>query len=170
MAGFDVDEVRAVARALREAPTDLKRQIRQGVRGSLRQSWETEIRQGVGTASRPSQANAVIAGPSRVNTTDREIRVEVTSTRKATRGGLVPAQHGRAVEFGSTGAKTSTYMSRRGSKRFQVKDRHTSRQLTPRRQRGSVFFPAAEEMLPRAVSFWMQTVRKTVGDALDMRR
>lgn len=170
MDGFDVSEVRAVARALRDAPTDLKRHIRQGVRTELRRSWEAEIREGIGTASRPGQANAVIARPSRVNTTDREIRVEVTSTRRATSGGLVPAEHGRAVEFGSTGAKQSTYQSRRGAKRFTVHNRHTTRQLMPRRAKGQVFFPAAKVMLPRAVSFWMQVVRKTTGDALDTRR
>lgn len=163
-------QLRAVGRLVAAAPTDLRRNIRQYTRSELRPAWAGEIRERIGTAPNPRRANAVIAKPSRVNVTDRQIVAEVTSTRKATRGGLVPAAHGRAVEFGSNGQRTGSYTSRRNGKSYRITNRHTNRQLLPRRARGSVFFPAAEEMIPRAISLWMQTTKRTIGDALEGRR
>jgi len=94
-------------------------------------------------------------------------QVIAASSRRRMAGGLIPAEQFHIREFGGTRDALTTY-SRRGRRggTHQV-TRHTARQLPPRYRKGRVVWPAFAEFAPRAVSLWVQTVVRTVMDAVD---
>lgn len=155
----------ATVRAIAAAPTAIRREIRQRTNAVIRPAWEAEIREAAGSSPQPLLASRVISGPSRVAASDRQLRASVTARRKATSGGLIPAEHGRAVEFGSNGTRTKSYSSQRKGRVYKITNRKTTQQLQPRRQRGSVFYKAGNDMIPRALSMWAQTTVRTILDA-----
>lgn len=164
-------ELQATLYAIKSAPTEIRKQIRQQTRSMARPEWTDAIKTHARTAPHPLLAERTIARTAKITVSDQQVRVRAAGTRrKVTSGGLIPLEYGRAVEFGSGGHKTRTYQSKRKGRTFTVRNRHVNRQLTPRRQRGTTFWPAANDMQPRLLALWVQTTVRTILDALDGKR
>ena len=89
------------------------------------------------------------------------------SSRRALRGGLVPADQWHAVEFGADREKVTTYQRRSPKGNLHRVSRHTARQLPPRRRAGWVAYPALAEFLPRALRLWSQLIVRKYAEAAE---
>jgi hypothetical protein len=106
----------------------------------------------------------VIASTTTAKASDQNIRVESAAQGRTLSGGLQPSRYYGPVEFGA-GQKKSTYWRRnRGGGGRHPVTRNTHAQFRGPRRKGYVFYPAAEEMIPRLASLWVQTVVKMTGD------
>lgn len=156
-------ELTATVLAIHSAPKEIRKNIRQYTKSEIVLPWTSEITKRAGRSPRPHEAVRAIAATSRVQVSDRAVRVTAGASKRAVlSGGLIPFQDARKIEFGSMGQKVTTY-NRKGHK----VTRHTDRQLRPLTRKGSVFYPAAGEMQPRLLALWVQTTVRTILDALD---
>ncbi len=153
-------------RAVVAAPKEIRSQIRSRVT-ELRPAWRAAVSDEVGNSPHPKWASRLIAAPTRVQVSDNRIRTHVSASRPALSGGMNPRDNARQVEFGSNGNKRKSYTSRRQGTTYRIDSRRVNAQLAPRRARGATFFEAGREMIPRAYSFWAQTVFRTIAEALE---
>lgn len=166
-------DLKATVLAIKTFDTDLRKQIRQHTRTVAMPVWNRALAENLSHNAEPVMRSRVLVQTARITVSDQSIKVSsATQKRSGLSGGLSPARYGAAVEFGANQSKTRsyTYRNRRGT-RIIVRNRHTARQMPPRRARGTIFWPALnDELVPRLLSLWMQTALRTMGDALDGKR
>lgn len=135
-------EIRSTIRAIRTLDRDLRRELRGRVRKLATQDWK----QAMANEASTELEHRVLVNTARVSVSDQNVRVRSAgSSRPAASGGIVPREHGRGVEFGSS----------------------RTRSLRARRRQGYVFFPAAAEMVPQLLALWVQTTVRTIAEALE---
>lgn len=154
--------LRTVVTAMKALPTENRREIRTQSRLVIVPEW----RKAVYNAAASDLERRVIAANARAAVSDRNVTLRAGGSRRALSGGLIPAVHNRAVEFGGGRDRLRTYAthSRRG-KAYQV-TRHTQRQLPPFRRQGYVFYQAVAEMTPRIAALWAQTWARGIYEAM----
>ncbi len=153
-----VREAEAAALALRTVDRDVKTQTTRALRAALPDIWSPA---NVARHARTRADRAVFNGTS----------VAASATRITLGAGAAPTiapgvDLARAYEFGDPRKTVETYQRRSrkgGSHRVR---RHTQNQLPPPVRRGRVVHPAAAEAVPRVVSLYVQTVIRTIYDAL----
>lgn len=157
-----VREARLAATALRAVDPELRRQINASTRGLVNPVWRAEV----ADRSRRRADVAVLGRGARVATGARAALVGASS-RRALRGGLVPAVSWAGHEFGASqrGART-TYRRRSPNGGTHTVTRRTKAQLPPRNRGGRVLYPAVKAVLPRVASLWSQTAVRLTFEAL----
>lgn len=160
----DDDRLQAAVLALKAADRDIRLAISQATRDQVGPLWAQAVQ--VNARTRTDQA--VLARSARIKAGNPPQATAGTSTRRL-KGGLVPAEHWAAFEFGGTYSKQTTYRraSRKGGTHSVT--RHTQRQLPPRKATGRVALPAFAEIAPRAVSMWVGIIVKAYSQALEGR-
>ncbi len=158
--------LRQVIAGMKRLPRENQSQIRTQSRRVIVPEWRAAVtREAASDLERQT-----IAKTARVAVAARGVTLRAASSRRALRGGLIPNQENRAVEFGGGRSKKETYTatSSRGRK-FKV-TRRTQRQLPPFRRQGYVFYPAVAKMTPRIAALWAQTWARGIHEALEGRR
>lgn len=157
-------DIQAVILALDIAHNDVAKTVRRYSQSII----APEFKKAVTEHATTPQEFRVIAGTAGAQVSDRGVVLRAAMGAKKLSGGLV-YDEARGIEFGGHQARTQNYKSRRGSKTFQVKGRHTQRQFRPINSEGYVFYPAARVMIPRVRSLWVQTVLRMFRDAFEER-
>lgn len=151
------DELRNVVRAINQSDREVQRAIRTFTKAELTRPWLEAINQEASTAVE----RRVISATATVAVSNQNIRIQSAAKGRKLSGGLQPKVDYAPVEFGSGRHKT-TY-SRKG----HWVTRTTGTQFKQPNRKGYVFYPAAERMIPRLASLWVQTVVKTFADIFD---
>ena len=155
--------MRTIITAWSQLPRENKKQIRTQTKNVIAPEW----RKAVEAEAASDLERRVIAANARIAVSDRNVTLRAGGSRRALTGGLIPAVHNRAVEFGANRQRTRTYTgkSRRG-RAYQL-TRHTQRQLPPFRRQGYVFYPAVAKMTPRIAALWMQTWARGIHEVME---
>lgn len=164
-------DLQATVLAIKRVDTDLRKQIRQQTREAALPIFQRAMAENAAAAPDTLTRTRVLVQTARLTVSDQSIKAtSATQKRAVLSGGLKPAIHGGGIEFGATNkdkTRSYTYRNKKGTRVIQH-NRHTARQMPPRRQRGAVFYPTLnDELIPRILSLWMQTALRTIGDALD---
>jgi hypothetical protein len=92
------------------------------------------------------------------------------SSKRATKGGLVPADLWPVIEFGGKSNKVTTYEATSPKGKRHSVTRRTARQLPVRKNSGRVAYKALAEVTPRVVSLWVSMIVAKTYEAMDGRR
>lgn len=157
-----VEKLRATVLVLKNVERPVAREINTRTRTTMNPVWKGLVET---HASRHIDAR-VLAKGARVKGGNPPVLV-AASSRRPLGGGLVPATQWHAYEFGAAQDSERTYTRRSSRGRVHKVTRHTTRQLPRRIRKGRVVYPAVEEIVPRLVSLWVQTVVRTVMDGVD---
>lgn len=155
-------EFRAVTLALKAAGKDLRKDINKATRDTINPVWRDAVSRHAST----TLDRLVLVKGARIAAGNPSQAVAGSST-KALPGGLVPAKHAAAFEFGVPNPHVYTDYSRRHPRSGKVHDvrRRTMTGLPIRKNNGRVIYPAFAETAPRMVSLWTQLIMRKVYDA-----
>jgi hypothetical protein len=156
----DHRELQAASLAFKAAGRDLRKRINDSTRATFNQPWKSGITQRA--MSRLEQR--VLVPGARIDAGNPPVFMAATS-RRALRGGFIPAVDGHAAEFGAAD-DTTTYPRRNRGGTVTDVTRHTARQLPRRRKKGPVM-QTVDEFAGRAASLWTQLIVKVYYDAAD---
>jgi len=160
---FNSKELQAAVLSIRAAVPEVQAEIRRYTRAELLPAWSEELH-----ANAATQLEAfALADTARVTVSNNTVRLSAGSVNAHLSGGLDVRKDYAPIEFGADRSSVSTFTStsRRGRK-FSVK-RHNHRQFAAPRRKGYLFYPTAASLIPRFASLWVQTVMRTIGDAID---
>ncbi|MDL9978849.1 hypothetical protein [Microbacterium candidum] len=155
-------EFQAAIFAVRALDKTLQRMIRQHVKAVAAPEWSKALDRRASTAL----DRKVIAGTATVAVSNQNVKVKAASKGRPLSGGLNPKTDYPGVEFGAKD-DLATYRTRSRKGKSYTVTRHTARQLPRRNPRGRVFYPAAREMIPRIGSLLVQTIVKTIANAIE---
>jgi hypothetical protein len=155
-------ELLATMLAIRSLPTTLRRMIRQHTKAVAAPEWSKALAERADS----KLAHRVLVDTAVVTVSDQNVRVASATKGRPLSGGLNPKTDWAAVEFGGTKKMTTFQRKSPKGKRHSV-TRNTHAQLPPFRAKGRVFYPAAEEMIPRIASLWVQTTVRTISEAFE---
>lgn len=159
---LDSRELQATILALRAIDKTLAAQVRKYTKAVAAPEWSQALNRRATTRLE----QRVIANTAVVTVTNQNVRVQSASKGRMLSGGLLPKSEYPAVEFGKNPSKTTyTRISPRGQSHRVTAV--VGRQFKRRNPRGYVFYPAAEEMIPRIAALWVQTTVKTIANALE---
>jgi len=173
-------ELQAVALAVKTADRTLRRDINAATRDVLNPVWQNLVAQ----RAAASRLDGRVFGSGARIKGGNPPELVAASSRRRLRGGLVPREEWRALEFGRHGDRTTTYTvgdsavgghSRDGRpvrgyrRRAHKVTRHTYRQLPARAPKGRVLYQAAADILPRAAALWAQLVVSKYAAAAERR-
>lgn len=135
----------AVVYAMKAAPKDITANVRRETRAVMAPLWTKSLN----ARASSEQQQRVIVKTSKVRVSDQNVTLtSLSSRRRVLSGGLVPAEDGKGFEFGS----------------------HKAKQFPPVKKSGYVIYPAFAEVVPKALSLWVQTVLRGIHEALEGRR
>lgn len=137
----DTAGLRALRAAIREAPADVRKDIRRRAKREV----TTPLADKVKVRARSHNHLVRKAGPLVKPMGGNIIAIQVGGVRKVGSGGITAGQAAVGGEFGANRNKVVTYSTRSGRV-----TRHTARQMPPRVQSGRWFFPSAEKFMPEA--------------------
>ncbi|MBL5972432.1 MAG: hypothetical protein D3X82_01280 [Candidatus Leucobacter sulfamidivorax] len=158
-------QLQAVILATKQVDRELRKQIRQHTRQMVLPEWQRAVTEHAATRLE----HRVLGSTARALVSDQNVTLKAAHIGKALRGGVKPSDMWWAVEFGAPRDQRKSYEGRRGSTRYPVHDRRTTRQLRPRNRRGYVAYPAAASIIPRIASLWAQTAARTLHEAFESR-
>lgn len=162
-------ELLATILAIRQAPREIQKQIRQQLKSITTPEWQKAMAEQASIVSAARVSSRVLVQTARVSVSNQNVRLSSATVGRPLRGGLNPKTEAHALEFGSHDKKTTyTATSTRG-KRFSV-TRHTARQLPRRNRKGWVFYPAVAEMVPRVAALMAQTTVRVIAEAFEGKR
>lgn len=156
-------ELQAILLAVRRAPTEIQKQIRQQTKAIAQTEWQRAMAEMADTRLE----HRVLVATSRVAVSNQNIKLSSATVGKALSGGLQPKVSYPAVEFGATRGVKRSYSRRSRNGGTHNVSRRTAQQLRPRNKTGHVFYPAAARMIPRIAALWAQTVVRTFAEALE---
>lgn len=147
-------DLRAVRRAVAEAPAELERLLTATAGQQLSGAWREELAKR--PASRP-QRKFVLAGA--------EARPGAASLSVTTGDG----EMARIYEFGTNNRETTTTYRRRNPRtgRASFVTRRTRRQIPQRRAGGYIAYPAANALGSRVFRMWVQLAHKVTHDWME---
>lgn len=159
-------ELRAAVLALKQVDRDLKRDVNKRMRDTMNPVWKGALGDHVSWA--PEQA--LLKG-ARIAAGNPPTMYAANAKRPWRSGStLVPRDHWHALEYGSSSQAFTTYQRRSPRGTVHQVTRRTKAHLKPRRRAGYVIGPSVAETLPRLASLFVQSVVRSVLDALEERR
>lgn len=161
-------ELLATVLAIRSLDRTLQKTIRQHTKAVVAPAWQAALEE---RATTRLQRRA-LSSTSVVAVSNQNVTVKAGSKGRKLSGGFDPKVHKHAAEFGADKTKPTTYKRRNrgsGGGSHSV-TRVVTTGLPDRRKGGYVFWPAAAEMTPRLASLWIQTVVRTIAEALEGKR
>jgi len=155
-------ELLAMLAAIRALDTTLAKLIRQQTKRIAEPEWRNAIHRRATTR----YENRVMSQTATVAVSNQNVRAASAMKGRALSGGFQPKVNWPAVEFGMNPEPiTYTARNRRGTT-YKVTRKHGG-QFKPRNRKGYVFWPAAEEMVPRLAALWVQTAVRTIATAFE---
>lgn len=156
--------LRASVVAVHQAGIDLFRQINTTMSETMGPAWRDEVTQSLTGAGRMEAAMLL---PGTRIAWGNPPALEAANSAAAVGNGLVPNRHAAGYEFGAAGTTRTKQRVGRGKNPGRLYDRRAMRHLPARRRNGRVVYPAAARILPRIAAYWVQTVIRTILDAVE---
>ncbi len=154
----------AVILAMRSVDRTIAKMVRRETKRIAAPEWMKALNRRANSALE----SAVMVNTATVAVSNQNVRITSANKGRPLSGGLAPKQDWHAVEFGADREQKVTYNRRaRGDGALHNVTRRVARGLKTRNSKGYVFYPAAREMVPRMASLWVQTVVRTIGEALE---
>lgn len=157
-------ELRAAVAAMKLMRREVKNDVNRGTRQTMNPVWRAEVSSRAST----TQQQKVLARGARIKAGNPPRAVAGTS-RRPLPGGLVPAEDALVFEVGSKRRDRKVTFTRRSPKGTTHQVTRRNRQLPAYRATGRVVFPAFQNVAPRMVSLWVQTIVRKTYDALERR-
>lgn len=148
--------LRDLAFAMREVPTELKKQISTHTKANAEPIWKEETRDRA--ATRLQQKTLVSSA--RVGVTARNVFLRSGAVGRLSSGTPVSVLAGPA-EFGMNPSTVVQQRSRKG----KTYTRRAGDAFGVNRRQGNVVYPAANASIPRFASLWIQTAHRCLYDA-----
>lgn len=159
-------ELQATLLAIRRAPSEIQKQVRQQTKAKLLPEWQKGLRERADTRLQ----HRVLADTAKATVSNQNVRLSSAGSAKKLSGGLQPSKNGRGVEFGASPEKYRTYDRRSKNGGTHKVTRRTGRPMGPTNRKGNVIFPTVSELIPRFASLWVQTTIRTFYDAIEGKR
>ncbi|WP_156122569.1 hypothetical protein [Microbacterium hominis] len=155
-------EMLATIYAIRSVDKSIQKQIRQNTQRVAAPEWKKALAE----RANSRLEHRVLVDTAVTSVSNQNLRMQSAGKGKPLRGGLNPKTQYAPVEFGYN-AKGKSYMrrSKKGGKHPVTRVMGT--QFKPARRKGYVFYPAAENMVPRMASLFVQTTVRTIAEALE---
>lgn len=163
-------ELLATILAIRQAPKEIQKQIRQQTKTITSEEWKRAMGEQASTVNAARVTSRVLVQTARVAVSNQNIRLSSATVGRRLKGGLEPKVHYYALEYGAEGKRTTYEATSRRGKKFTVHQRRTTQQLPPRRKAGWVFGPAVADMVPRIAALWVQTTVRVIAEAFEGKR
>jgi hypothetical protein len=164
ISAWDSKEVKAVIFALKGANTELRRVIYKRTREKILPEWRDALADQISQGRYDALGYALIMKSTRVEVGTENIALWAsTSTKKVTRGGLVPARDYYMYEYGGTPHKGEV-KGRRGNTTYYY-TRMLGTGLPPRTKYGRGAQKAGNKIGMRAVALWIESVVQIYNDA-----
>jgi hypothetical protein len=163
---WDSKEIQAIVLALRSANKELQAEVRKYTNAEMLPEWS----KGLAERATTHLEHRVLVDTARMKVSNQNVTLSAAGVGRSLsgKGSAKPADLAKAVEFGADRSATTTYQRRtRKGKTVTVRNRHTRAQFRPVNRKGYVVYPTAAELIPRFASLWVQTVMRTVLDAVD---
>lgn len=157
-------ELQAIILGLSRADATVRKHVRQGLKPLAQTEWQKSVREHAETRL----DHRVLGDTARAFPSDRNVRLSAAGIGRKLTGGARPSEIYPGVEFGAEDRRSTYDATSVKGKRFSV-TRNTTAQLPRRTGRGRVFYPAANQMIPRIASLWAQTVVRTFAEALEQK-
>lgn len=151
-------ELQTLLSATRSLPSEVNKQIRKHTRIVIEPVWKETVRSNVVDRLQ----TRALSDTSRVAVSDSQVTLKAGGIGQLSSGTPIP-QIARAAEFGADPNFTRTVTNAQGT----TFKRRTRRQFNLPRARGYVVYPAAREVIPRAVSLWVQTALRTIHETFE---
>lgn len=160
---FDASKpLRASVLAMHVATKEMRKVINDDMRSTFNPVWQKAVSENLGGFHR---ADAMMLMGTRIAAGNPPELYAARSRAKVGRA-LKPVDQWPLVEWGVSGKRESTYTRRTRYGSHQV----TRKTMTgwPKRTRGGrIAHPAANELKPRILSYWTQSIIKTFMDAAE---
>lgn len=150
-------ELRTLVQACKEAPREIAKQLRAHTKAVVGPVWQEAVRANVTTRLE----TRVLSDTATVAVSDANVTLKSATKGRLSSGTAAPLLAGPA-EFGMEAGRMPA-TSRRGKQYMRV----TGLQFKFWRQRGYVVWPAAQRVIPRLASLWIQTWARGLYDALE---
>lgn len=161
-------EIRAVLLALKQAEPEIRKEINNKSKEVLTAIWQPEMAEQASLAGGKTQRARfkVLVKTAKVTVGNKGVTLTAATTGRPLAGGLNGKLDWPALEFGAyKGIRTYQATSKLGN-RYDV-TRNVHAQLDKWNKKGSVFFPAVREALPRILSLWTQTSVRTLYEIVE---
>ena len=157
-------ELRATIFALRAIDTTLAKQIRQQVKALGTPQWRDELARRATT----QLEQRVIADTAVVSVSNQNVRLQSAGKGRPLSGGLNPKRDYLPIAWGASPSRTTyTRHTKHGTHKVT---RNTHAPFKRPLRGGYVFRPAAEAMVSRFASLFVQTTVRTIATALEGRK
>lgn len=152
--------------ALKGMDRTLRKEVYAATRTELVPAWREVLNLNVRT---DLERRVLIAGGARVDAHPEGVRMRAATSTRAMKGGggASPALIGHAVEWGATPRVAKIDARRRDTGKSYTYSRKINTQLPLRRRSGGPAMDTVAEMAPRWVSLWVQTIIRTMLDAVE---
>jgi hypothetical protein len=157
-------ELRAIVLAMAQTDKVIASQIRKNTRKAILPEWK----RGLAEHAETRMQHRVLVDTGAATVTNLTIKLTAGTKGKPLRGGLDPRKESRSVEFGTIDRekKREYWTNSRNGNPYKVK-RRTNRQMPSYRRQGHVFYPTANQLIPRILSLYAQTTVRTLAEALE---
>lgn len=159
---FDSKPLQATLLSIRLANREVQANIRKFTKTEVSPDWQAEVLDRTETRLEVR----VLADTARVRVSNQNVMLQSAMIGRKMAGGAKPSEIARATEFGANRETKATYTAHRHGKPYRV-TRRTRAQFRPIRRKGYVVYQAAQKMIPRYASLWVQTTMRTILDAID---
>lgn len=156
-------ELQALILSIRRSDKEVQAQIRKHTKPMVQAEWK----KGLAEHAMTRFEHRVLVDTARVAVSNQNVRLKSGGLAKKLSGGGRARELAAAAEFGANQDTKTKYgqISKRG-KRYTV-ERHSTRQLRPRKKTGYVVYPTAAEIIPRLAALWTQTAVRTLYEAFE---
>lgn len=155
------DQLQAVVLALKVARREVRNDIARATRAEVGPLWVDAVTR---RAATPLDRAVLVKGARLVP--GNPPALAAAQSRRRLRGGLVPIEQWRPLEFGADPKRTTYQRTARGGATHQV-TRTTTAQLPARRLKGRVVYPAVKAVAPRITALWVQLVVRKFAEAAE---
>ena len=159
---WDSKSIQATILALKVARKDLRKEIYARTRRLILPDWNQSIADNIGGDKFAAQ---MILRNTRVSVGQTLQLYAATKTRPTVSGGLSPDPYWYLAEFGAN-PKVVDVRGRRGDTRYMYR-RKVNTGLKPRMREGRYAYKAADKIIKRSISLWVQSTWQILYDAFE---
>lgn len=160
----DTQRLKAVSKNFRSLPKEFKSNLNKYSRQSTNPIWREEMNARTGYSK---QTQAVFRSGTSVKV-GAYLTLRAGASKRKLSGGATAEELARPIEFGSLRRDKYTKYNRRSPKgKTHTVTRRAGRGIPARRRGGFVVYPASSPAISRISSLHVQTILKTIQEALD---
>ncbi|MDD7687538.1 MAG: hypothetical protein PT944_06465 [Actinomycetaceae bacterium] len=156
-------QLRLAVLGVKRATPAMRKRINDALRSTFNPIWKQAVAENMGGFTK---ADTMMSLGTRIKAGNPPALIAASSTRRFGRA-LVPAQNWPLVEFGTAASRVSSYKRRSTTGATHTVRRHAMTGWPKRIKNGRIATPAADEIIPRLTSYWIQSALKTIADAFE---